>query len=98
MILYDRVRRRQAEPGPFRFSRKIGIKNALQVFFRNADAFVANLDANIVAGSQIRNERHRNRVVPEIVATDPECSAVRHGLIGIDYQVADYLTDLAGMD
>ena len=60
VILDDRVGRREAEPVAFGFGREVRIENALEIMFRNAHAFVADADPNVIARRQIGDGRGRS--------------------------------------
>jgi hypothetical protein len=95
VILDNGVGRGEAETGAFRFGREVGIENALEIIFRDADALVANGDANVFAGREISDCFAGRGVVIEIIAVHAQGSPVRHGLVGIDYKVGDNLANLA---
>ena len=98
VILDDRIGGGQAEPGSFRFGREIRIENTFQIIFRNANAFIAYGDPDIIARGQVGNDRPVGRRIGEVIAAHPQRAAVRHGLIGVNHEIANHLADLARID
>ena len=97
MILDNGVGGSQTETVSFRFGGEVRIKNPFHVFFRNTHAFVANSNAYVITRRKI-GDGNVIRVVTEIVTTDVHRAAIWHRLVGVDHQVGDELTDLAGVD
>src|SRR4029077_4648078 len=82
----------------FWFGCKIRVENSLQILLGNADAFVSDRDLNKFAGWQIRSGWVLLRVLAEIFSGDVKCSASRHGLLCVNDQIGDDLTDLTGIN
>ena len=97
VIFDDRICSRESETVAFRLGGEVRIENPLHVFFWNTDAFVTNPNADVISRSKIGNGGVVD-VVAKIIATDVKCAAIGHGLVGVDDEIRDDLTDLASID
>ena len=98
MVLDNRIGRREPEAVAFRLGREVRIEDAFEAILRDADAFIANRDPNVIARKQVGDRRSGVWTVGEIIAAHPQRSAIRHGLIGVHDQIRDHLADLARID
>ena len=97
VILNDRIRGGETEAVATWLGCEVGVENLLQVLFRDANAFIAHPNPNVIPGDQIGNRPRCLRRARKIVAINVERAAVRHGLFGVDDQVRDHLADLTGI-
>src|SRR5438309_11185684 len=95
VILDNGVGGGQAKAAALRFSGEVGVENPFHVFFRYADAFVANADPNVISRREIGNGRSSGGRVTEVFGPDGEGSAIRHRLAWRDDELSDYLATLA---
>ena len=98
MIFDNGIGRGESETVALRLGGEVRIEDALETLLGNADAFIADRDANVIAGQEVGDRRRSVRVVNEIVAAHAQRAAVGHGLIGVHDEIRDDLAYLAGIN
>src|SRR5437899_11730427 len=81
VILDNGVGGGQAKAAALRFSGEVGVENPLHVFFRYADALVANADPDVISRREIGSGRSRFGGLTAVVASALAGVSIRDRLV-----------------